>query len=116
MLFFFVAGALFAVNRIVNLKAHTGFLGHFFIEYIVFARQYGIEHNAGNGSHCQSRQFNGYAAQRDGLPCPRPRADTRMTAATMELRLLAKSTWFSTTLRTPIAEIMPYSTKEIPGR
>ena len=37
----------------------------------------------------------------------KPRADTRMTAAMMRLRLLVKSTRFSTTLRTPMAEIMP---------
>ena len=66
MLFFFVASALFAVNRIVNFKAHAGFLGHFFIEYIIFARQYRIEHNTGDGSHRQGRQFDGHAAQRDG--------------------------------------------------
>ena len=30
-------------------------------------------------------------------------------AATIRLRLLVKSTRFSTTLRTPIAEIMPYT-------
>ena len=32
----------------------------------------------------------------------------------MTLRLLVKSTWFSTTLRTPTAEIMPYSTMDTP--
>ena len=37
----------------------------------------------------------------------KPRAQTRMTAAMIRLRLLEKSTRFSTTLRTPIAEIMP---------
>ena len=44
----------------------------------------------------------------------KPSAHTRMTAATIRLRLLVKSTRFSTTLRTPIAEIIPYSTKLIP--
>ena len=34
-------------------------------------------------------------------------ASTMMRAAMMTLRLLVKSTWFSTTLRTPTAEIMP---------
>ena len=37
-----------------------------------------------------------------------------MTAAMMRLRLLVKSTWFSTTFRTPIAEIMPYRMKLTP--
>ena len=37
----------------------------------------------------------------------KPSALTRMTAAMIRLRLLVKSTLFSTTLRTPIAEIIP---------
>ena len=44
----------------------------------------------------------------------KPRAQTRMTAAMIRLRELVKSTLFSTTLRTPMAEIMPYSTKLMP--
>ena len=44
----------------------------------------------------------------------KPSALTRMTAAMIRLRELVKSTLFSTTLRTPMAEIMPYSTKLIP--
>ena len=44
----------------------------------------------------------------------KPSAQTRMTAAMMRLRELVKSTLFSTTLRTPMAEIMPYSTKLMP--
>ena len=32
----------------------------------------------------------------------------------IRLRLLVKSTRFSTTLRTPMAEIMPYRIKEMP--
>ena len=35
-------------------------------------------------------------------------------AATSTLRLLVKSTLFSTTFRTPTAEIMPYSTRLTP--
>ena len=37
----------------------------------------------------------------------KPSAQTRMTAAMIRLRLLVKSTWFSTTFLTPIAEIIP---------
>ena len=44
----------------------------------------------------------------------KPRALTRMTAAMIRLRELVKSTLFSTTLRTPMAEIIPYSTKLMP--
>ena len=44
----------------------------------------------------------------------KPSALTRMTAAIIRLRLWVKSTLFSTTLRIPIAEIMPYSMKETP--
>ena len=40
-------------------------------------------------------------------PLEKPRPDTRITAAMIRLRDLVKSTWFSTTLRTPIAEIIP---------
>ena len=40
-------------------------------------------------------------------PPEKPRPHTRITAAMMRLRLLVKSTRFSTTLRTPMAEIMP---------
>ena len=36
-----------------------------------------------------------------------PRLSTRMRAATRTLRVLVKSTWLSTRLRTPTAEIMP---------
>ena len=39
---------------------------------------------------------------------------TRITAAITRFRDLVKSTWFSTTLRTPIAEIIPYSMKLTP--
>lgn len=37
----------------------------------------------------------------------RPSAQTRITAATIRLRLFVKSTLFSTTFLTPIAEIIP---------
>lgn len=40
-------------------------------------------------------------------PSVKPSPHTRMTAAMMRLRELVKSTWFSTTFRTPMAEIMP---------
>ena len=40
-------------------------------------------------------------------PPEKPRPQTRMTAAMMRFRELVKSTWFSTMLRTPMAEIMP---------
>ena len=38
---------------------------------------------------------------------PRPSAETKITAAIIRLRLFVKSTLDSTTLRTPIAEIIP---------
>ena len=44
----------------------------------------------------------------------KPRPHTKMTAAMMRLRDLVRSTLFSTTLRTPTAEIIPYSTKLTP--
>ena len=43
-----------------------------------------------------------------------PRLSTRIRAATRTLRVLEKSTWLSTRLRTPTAEIMPYSTRLTP--
>ena len=45
---------------------------------------------------------------------PSPSAQTRITAATMRFLLFVKSTLFSTTFRTPIAEIIPYSMKDTP--
>ena len=48
------------------------------------------------------------------MPSEKPRPQTRMTAAMMRLRLLVKSTLFSTRLRMPMAEIMPYRMKEMP--
>ena len=47
-------------------------------------------------------------------PLEKPRPHTRITAAITRLRDLVRSTWFSTTLRTPIAEIIPYSMKLTP--
>ena len=47
-------------------------------------------------------------------PPLKPRPQTRITAAMMRLRDLVRSTLFSTTLRTPIAEIIPYSMKLTP--
>ena len=43
-----------------------------------------------------------------------PMASTRMRAAMMTLREEVKSTWLSTMLRTPTAEIIPYRTRETP--
>ena len=40
-------------------------------------------------------------------PSVKPRPHTRMTAAMIRFRELVKSTWFSTTFRTPMAEIIP---------
>ena len=40
-------------------------------------------------------------------PLENPRALTKITPAMIRLRDFVKSTWFSTTLRTPIAEIIP---------
>ena len=40
------------------------------------------------------------------IPLPNPSPLTRITAATIRLRDFVKSTLFSTTLRTPIAEII----------
>jgi len=48
------------------------------------------------------------------IPLPNPSPLTRITAATIRLRDFVKSTLFSTTLRTPIAEIIPYSMKLTP--
>ena len=48
------------------------------------------------------------------IPSPNPSPLTRITAATIRLRDFVKSTLFSTTLRTPIAEIIPYSMKLTP--
>ena len=48
------------------------------------------------------------------MPPEKPRPHTRMTAAMIRLRELVKSTRFSTTLRTPMAEIMPYRMKDTP--
>ena len=43
-----------------------------------------------------------------------PSDSTRMSAVISTLRLFMKSTWFSTRLRMPTAEIMPYSTSDTP--
>ena len=40
-------------------------------------------------------------------PLEKPRPDTKMTAAMIRFLDFVKSTWFSTILRTPIAEIIP---------
>ena len=47
-------------------------------------------------------------------PPEKPRPHTRITAAMIRFRELVKSTRFSTTLRTPMAEIMPYRMKLTP--
>lgn len=44
----------------------------------------------------------------------KPSPQTKMTAAMMRLRDLVRSTRFSTTFRTPTAEIMPYRMKLTP--
>ena len=43
-----------------------------------------------------------------------PSDNTKMSAVISTLRLSMKSTWFSTRLRMPTAEIMPYSTSDTP--
>lgn len=48
------------------------------------------------------------------VSAPSPKAHTRITAATIRFLLFVKSTLFSTTFLTPIAEIIPYKTNDIP--
>ena len=47
-------------------------------------------------------------------PFEKPSPQTRITAAIIRFLDLVKSTWFYTTLRMPMAEIMPYSIKLTP--
>ena len=47
-------------------------------------------------------------------PEEKPRPHTRITAAMIRFRDFVKSTLLSTTLRTPMAEIIPYSIKLTP--
>ena len=48
------------------------------------------------------------------IPLLNPRPQTKMTPAMIRFLDLVRSTLFSTTLRTPIAEIIPYSIKLTP--
>ena len=48
------------------------------------------------------------------IPFEKPRPHTKITPTMIRLRDFVRSTLFSTTLRTPMAEIIPYSIKLTP--
>ncbi len=76
-------------------------------EVVVFARQDRIQGNAEDCGDREASQRNVRGADGESKPVEKPRPLTRITAAIMRFLVFEKSTLFSTTLRTPIAEIIP---------
>ena len=75
-------------------------------ELVVLTGEHGVKQYAHYGGYGKAGEA--YAADPDGARLyVIPMASTIIRAAIMTLRLLVKSTLFSTTLRTPTAEIMP---------
>ena len=98
-----VAGILVKVRNHIN--AAVCIAACVFAEVIIIPRQDSIQHNA-----CDCR--NGEGGQCD--ICVGNIEGQSITPAIIRLRDFVKSTRFSTTLRTPIAEIIPYSMKLTP--
>ena len=97
--------ALYAVSILAQVGGGVG-IGAL-AEVEVVAGQDGVEDDTGDGGNGQGGQGDGGTAHLEGQAAGEAQPQTRMTAAMIRLRLLVKSTWFSTTFRTPMAEIMP---------
>ena len=78
-------------------------------ELVVVAGQDGVQHHTCQGGDGQAGQGDVGAAHGEGNAAGGGEAQpqTKMTAAMIRLRDLVRSTLFSTTLRTPTAEIIP---------
>lgn len=74
---------------------------------IIISRQNRIEHNSGDCRNGKRGKGDGSASNRKGQPIRNPRPETKITPAIIRFLDFVKSTWFSTTFLTPIAEIIP---------
>lgn len=107
-----VAGILVKVRNHIN--AAVCIAACVFAEVIIIPRQDSIQHNACDCRNGEGGQCDICVGNIEGQSIGEAQTADKITPAIIRLRDFVKSTRFSTTLRTPIAEIIPYSMKLTP--